>query len=69
MLVEAKNLNRSEAIRDIGKNAEQNLSLNSSLSLFTFPMLWMEVVSPSQKKGNNFYRRFSCVMPKIVKHA
>jgi hypothetical protein len=30
--------------------------------------LWVEDVLPSQKKGNNFYQRFSCAMPKIVKH-
>ena len=60
-----------EAIRDIGKNARQNMFLNSSQSPFTFPTLWVYqcFAFSSREKGNNFHRRVSCDMPKMVRHA
>ena len=60
-----------KAIRDIGKNARQNLFLNSSQSPFTLPMLqaYHYFALSLREKGNNFHRSVSCVMPEIVKHA
>jgi hypothetical protein len=62
---------RRAAIRDIGKNARQNLFHNSSQSLFTFPTLWSYhcLVLSCREKGNNFQRKVSCDMPEMVRQA
>jgi hypothetical protein len=62
---------RREVIQDIGKNARQNLFFNSSQSPFTFPTLWAYhcFALSSREKGNNYHRRVSCDMPKMVRHA
>ena len=62
---------RKATIRDIGKNAKQNMFLNSSQSPFIFPMLWAYhcFALSSREKGNNFHQRVSCDMPKMVRHA
>jgi hypothetical protein len=48
---------RRAVIRDIGKNARQNLFLRSSQSPFTFPTLWAYhcFTLSSREKGNNFH--------------
>ena len=62
---------RRAAIRDIGKNARQNLFLSSSKSPATFPTLWAYhcFTLSSSEKGNNFHRSVSCDMLKIVRQA
>ena len=59
------------AIRDIGKNARQNMFLSSSQSLATFLTLWAYhcFALSSSEKGNNFHRSVSCDMPKMVRQA
>ena len=62
---------RRAAIWDIGKNARQNLFLNSSQSPFTFPTLWAYncFVLSFNEKGNNFHLSVSCDMPEMVRQA
>jgi hypothetical protein len=60
---------RRAAIRDIGKNARQNLFLSSSQSPATFPTLWVYhcFILSSSENVNNFHRRVSCDIPKMVR--
>ena len=59
-----------EPIRNMGKNARQNLSLSSSQSPFVLSManVYHYFAFPMREKGNNFHLRISCVMPEMLRH-
>ena len=59
-----------ETMRDMGKNARQNLSLSSSQSPFVLSKVFVYhyVAFPMREKGNNFHFRVSCVMPEMLRH-
>ena len=57
-----------EPIRDMGKNARQNLSLSSSQSPFILSTVCVYHCStfPMREKGNNFQLKVSYVMPEML---
>jgi hypothetical protein len=59
-----------EPIRDMGKNARQNLSLSSSQSPFVLSTanVYHCFTFLVREKGNNFHFSVFCVMPKMLRH-
>ena len=59
-----------ELIWDKGKNARQNMSLNSSQSPFVLPTacVYHYFTFFVREKENNFHLKVSCVMPEMLRH-
>ena len=59
-----------ETIRDMRKNAKQNLSLSSSQSLFELSTMCVYhcLTFPMREKGNNVHLKVSYVMLEILRH-